>query len=67
MATLPQAPPAGKTTPLVRTDRRCPCCGTALQAWALSLYSPPAQVYWCGTCVRPVCLDRPGVQEVRHA
>ena len=32
MATLPQAPPAGKPTPLVRTNCQCPCCGTALQA-----------------------------------
>ena len=66
MATLPPALPAGKPTPLVRTVRRCPCCDTALQAWALSLYQPPASVFWCGTCARPVCLDQPVLQEVRH-
>ena len=67
MATLPHSPPAGKATPLVCTDRRCPCCDTALQAWVLSLYQPPASVFWCGTCVRPVCLDRPARPEVQHA
>ena len=67
MATIPQSQGEGKSTLLVRTDRRCPCCDTTLKAWALRLYQPPASVFWCGTCVRPVCLDRPALQEVRHA
>ena len=30
-----------------------------LQRWQLSLYQAPAQVYWCGVCLRPVCLEPP--------
>ena len=72
MVTVPQSPPTGKGTPLMLTTHPCPCCGTALQRWALSLYQPAVSIYWCVTCLRPVCLDppagpaRPGV-EVAHA
>ena len=50
----------------MRTDHACPCCRTPLKRWALSLYQSPVQVYWCGTCLRPVCLEpraalRPGL------
>ena len=72
MATLPQSPPAGKSLALVRTAPPCPCCATPLRRWALSVSQPPSRVFWCGGCLRPVCLeppaglDRPGV-EVAHA
>jgi hypothetical protein len=76
---VPQALPAGKSTPLRLTDHACPCCRTPLKRWALRLYQPPAPVYWCPGCQRPVCLDAlavlprvpappgPAVQGVPHA
>ena len=66
MATLPQAPPAGKSLALVRTAPACPCCSTPLQRWHLPLYQAPAQVYWYAGCRRPVCLDAPAREGVRH-
>ena len=67
MATLPQALPVGKATPLLLTDQVCPCCRTPLQRFHLSIYQPPASVYWCAGCRRPVCLEPPAVQGVAHA
>jgi hypothetical protein len=61
MATLPQPLPAGKSTPLMLTTHACPCCRTPLQRWSLSIYQAPAQVYWCASCRRPVCLEPPAV------
>ena len=67
MATLPQSQGEGKSTALVRSAYPCPCCRTPLQRWNLSIHQPPAQVFWCGTCLRPVWLEPPAVQEVQHA
>ena len=64
MATLPQAPPAGKSTPLLLTTQACPCCRTPLQRWHLTLYQPAVALYWCASCLRPVCLEPPAVPGV---
>ena len=66
MATIPQSQGEGKSTPLVGTDHACPCCATPLRRWALSLYQPPAQVFWCAGCRRPVALEPPAVQGVQR-
>ena len=73
MATLPQSPPAGKSLALMRTRPRLPLLQHAAPALEpVHLTSHRCSVFWCGTCLRPVCLeppagpDRPGV-EVAHA
>ena len=61
MATIPHPPLIDKPTPLVRTTQACPCCSTPLQRWNLTISQAPAQVYWCASCRRPVCLEPPAV------
>ena len=40
----------------------------ALAALARSSVSAPqCPVFWCGTCLRPVCLEPPAVPEVQYA
>ena len=63
MATLPQSQGEGKSLALVRTAHACPCCSTLLQRWHLTISQPPVALYWCGVCLRPVCLDPPAVPD----
>ena len=48
MATLPQSPPAGKSTPLRLTDHPCPCCRRPSSAGT----SPSTSPRWRSTGVR---------------
>jgi hypothetical protein len=52
MHTIPQLPPPGKPAP-----PPCPHCGVALRCWSVPLPPATEALFWCGGCLRPVCLE----------